>query len=154
MTLDHGQKVGILIAALQERYQALRTIRDRVQSIGVWALGLLIGAGGFVVQADEPLSRPDRLLSSLCVIGAVGVLRLVYLADLEKGFSAQQRTAARLEATLGLYDVGVFDQDQGPMYPANWADAGKDKGGGRFFAASYALLYAGALSLLLALAFG
>lgn len=122
----------MLIAALQERYQALRTIRDRVQSIGVWAPGLLIGAGGWVVQTGETLTDPDRLLSIVGVLGAVGVLRLVYLAELQMGFSAQRRTAARLEAALGLYETGVFDRREAPIYQASWADAGKDEGRGGF----------------------
>lgn len=153
MTLDDGQKVQVLIAALQERYQAMRTIRDRVQSIGIWALGLLIGAGGWVTQTDETLTRPDRIFFALGVVGAVGVLRVVYLADLEKGFSGQQRAAARLEAALGFYEAGAFDRSEIPIYPAKWADAGKDAGRGRFFPSSYALLYVGTMFILLALTF-
>lgn len=153
MTLEDAQKVQVLVAALQERYQAMRTIRDRVQSIGIWALGLLTAAGGWVIQTDETLTRHDRMFFALGVIGALGVLRLIYLADLEKGFNAQQRTAARLEAALGFYEAGALAEGSTPLYPASWADAGKEEGKGRFFQSSYALLYVGSGFLLLALAF-
>jgi len=147
MTLDDGQKVDVLLAALEERYQALRTIRERVQSIGIWALGLLVGAGGWLIQAEDNLSCPERVIALLGLAGAVLTLRLVYLADLQKGFAAQQRTAAKLEAALGLYEVGVFDRADVPIYPASWANAGDEKGSGRFFASTYALLYVGAAFL-------
>lgn len=154
MTLDDGQKVDVLLAALAERYGALRTVRERVQSIGIWALGLLVAAGGWLIQTEEDLTCPERWIAVLGLVGAVAVLRCVYLADLQRGFAAQQRTAAKLEAALGLYDVGVFDRSDAPIYPPSWANAGEEKGSGRFFVSTYALLYVGALFLGVVIIFG
>lgn len=153
MNLDAGHKVTILITALQERYQALRTIRERVQSIGVWALGLMAAAGGWLIQAETPLSVSERWVSLAGLIAAVIVLRFVYLADLQKGFNAQQRTTVRLETALGFFDNAVFEVGGGSIYPAAWAEAGKSKGSGRFFASTYGLIYTGAVFLALTLVF-
>lgn len=154
MKLDDGKKVDVLLAALTERYQALRTLRERVQSIGIWALGLLVGAGGWLIQTEEDLTCPERGIALLGLVGGVAVLRWMYLADLQKGFTAQQRTAAKLEAALGLYDVGVFDRTDAPIYPLAWAKAGEEKGSGRFFASTFVLLYFGALFLGVVIIFG
>lgn len=154
MKLDDGQKVDVLLAALAERYEALRTIRERVQNIGIWALGLLVAAGGWLIQREEDLTQPERWMAVLGLIGAVVALRWVYLADLQKGFAAQQRTAAKVEVALGLYDAGVFDRSDAPIYPPSWANAGAKRGSGRFFASTYALLYVGALFLGVVIFFG
>lgn len=147
ITLDTSQKVTILLAALQERYQALRTIRERVQGVGLWALGLLAAASGWVLQATESLDNTKRWAALGGLMAAVIILRFVYLADLKRGFDAQQRTAARLERALGFYQVGVFDDESAPIYPARWLEAGKSKGTGKFFMSTYRLIYAGAVFL-------
>lgn len=151
IALDTNQKVTVLLAALQERYQALRTIRERVQSVGIWALGLLTAASGWLLQATEPLDDPKRWAALVGLIAAVLILRFVYLADLKRGFDAQQRAAARLERSLGLYQVGLFDDETTSIYPVRWLDAGKSKGAGKFFISTYRLIYAGAVFLALSL---
>ncbi|WP_296167499.1 hypothetical protein [uncultured Brevundimonas sp.] len=153
MTLDDGKKADVLLAALGERYSALRAIRERVQSIGIASLGLQAAAGGWLLQTDDGLTSSEVWVCLLGLIGAVLVLRGVYLADLQKGFSAQQRTAVKLETALGLFEVDVFDRSGSPMYPASWARAGEDTGSGRFFATTFALIYLGAAFLGLAMIF-
>src|SRR5689334_5219671 len=96
-TIDKEHKVPILLAALEERYKSLHVIRERVQSIGVWALGLMIGAGGWLLQNQVQMGF---LQKCICIIGvaiAFIVLRFNYIANLNKGFKAQQQTAVRLE---------------------------------------------------------
>lgn len=147
ITLDTNEKVTILLAALQERYQALRTIRERVQGVGLWALGLLMAASGWVLQAREPLDDTKRWAALGGLTAAVLILRFVYLADLKRGFDAQQRTAARLERALGFYQAGLFDDESTSIYPARWLEAGKSKGAGKFFISTYRLIYAGSFFL-------
>lgn len=151
IAFDNNQKVTVLLAALQERYQALRTIRERVQSTGLWALGLLTAASGWVLQTTEPLDNLKRWAALGGLMAAVLILRFIYLADLKQGFDAQQRAAARLELALGFYQVGLFDDQSTSIYPVRWLDAGKSKGAGKFFVSTYHLVYAGAGFLALSL---
>jgi hypothetical protein len=151
IAFDTNQKVTVLLAALQERYQALRTIRERVQSTGLWALGLLTAASGWLLQTTEPLDDPKRWAALGGLAAAVLILRFIYLADLKRGFDAQQRAAARLELALGFYEVGLFDDQSTSIYSARWLDAGKSKGAGKFFVSTYRLIYAGAIFLALSL---
>ena len=152
MALDDAQKVTILIAALQERYQALRTIRERVQSIGLWTLGILLAASGWLIQNDKPIPLNERIVGIIGVIAAICVLRFIYIRDLQKGFSSQQRVAARLEGALSLYETGAFDDDFASILPKSWADAGTADGHGQFFSSTYRLLYVGVAFLVVALA--
>lgn len=143
MTLNDEQKIAILLAALTERYQAMRTIRERVQSVSLWVLGLLAAASGWLIQSQTELSDSRRLIVIIGLGVALLVLRFWYLADLQKGFAGQQRVAANIERTLGLFEPGVLSSMDNPVYPASWSDAGKLVGNGHFFSSSYALIYVG-----------
>lgn len=147
MILTDEDKVQIVRSGLEERYKSLHEIRARIQGVCVWALGLLLGAAGWLLQTEINLTH----LQKTAVVVAVGVsfvsLRFWFLADLQRGFRGQQRTAARLEKALMLYDVGVFDTEPTPIYPAEWKAAGSDQGGGQFFRSTYLLLYVGLVML-------
>ncbi len=148
---DSSKKTDVLIAALNERYSSTKAIRERVQNIGIWALGLLATAGAWVLQSGVVLS-PERKFMYLIGIGiAVIVLRHVYLQDLHVGFKGQQKAAVRIETALGLYDVGIFDDEKESVYPEKWKKAGTDGGDGSFFSSTYVLLYLGAAFLAVAI---
>lgn len=144
-------KKNILIAALGERYEAMRVIRDRVQNIGVWALGIMLAASGWLVQS-EVFIAPGRLLLYLLALGVVlWALRFRYLGDLQKGFSEQQRVTVRLEKALGLYMPGVFDDEADSIYPKKWEQSGRVGSDGKFFSGTYLLLYIGVVILAISL---
>lgn len=143
MMLNDEQKVAVLLAALAERYHAMRTIRERVQSIGLWVLGLLAAAGGWLIQSKTELSDNERWIGIVGLAAALLALRFWYLADLQKGFAGQQRVAATIERALGLFEPGALGLIDAAIYPASWNDAGRKDGKGRFFSSSYALLYVG-----------
>ncbi len=148
---SYTDKKDILIAALEERYEAMRVIRERVQGVGVWALGLMVAASGWLVQSDAFIA-PGRTLFYLIALGVVlWALRFKYFGDLQKGFSAQQRVAVRLEKALGLYTPGAFDEEEDSIYPKKWEQAGSANSDGMFFSSTYLLLYIGVVILALAL---
>lgn len=154
MTLSEEQKVAVLLAALAERYQAMRTIRERVQSMGLWVLGLLAAAGGGLIQSQAALSDSERWIGIIALGAALLVLRFWYLADLQKGFAGQQRVAATIERTLGFFEPGALGLLDRPIYPASWDEAGTVDGRGRFFSSSYAMIYVGAAFLAAVLLIG
>lgn len=142
-SFDKEQKVSILLAALEERYKSIHTIRERVQSTGVWALGLLVAASGTLFQSEINLPLPITIFCVIGVLFSLGVLRFMYLENLERGFNKQLRVAVRLEKALGLFSVGIFDNEDTSVYPDEWKNAGSGKGAGKFFETTYLLLYAG-----------
>lgn len=153
MEIPTEKKVDILLTALEERYASIHRIRDRVQSIGIWALGLLLGAGGWVLQNGSTLTCSQKTLSVLGVVSAFIVLRFVYLEDLRNGFRGQQRAMVRLEEVLGFFTPGVFDKSDGAVYPEKWKHSGSQDGDGKFFDTTYALLYVGVAFLILTILF-
>jgi len=146
--LNNESKVQILISALEERYKALHIIRERIHSVCLWALGILLGAGGWLIQSEKSLSYEQRIFFSIIVMGAVITLRCFYLADLCRGFRTQQRIAAGIEKRFKLFDKDASNES---VYPSSWQHAGSENGEGRFVNTNYLLIYAGSVILLLIL---
>lgn len=142
LTLTSEQKVEVLLHALSERYHAIHNIRDRVQNVCIWTLGLFITAGGWLLQSNSSLDNIDKILFTTMIVITIVVIRYFYLGDLEKGFRTQQQIQAKLEDTLGLCEPGIFRQDE--LYPKEWAQAGSKNGKGNFFLHNYYLIYLGA----------
>lgn len=140
---DDGLKVTILISALSERYTSLREIRKRVQETGIWCLGILLAVSAWMISATSPLTLAQRAVYIIGVLLGVAAIRHLYLDDLRTGFKSQQKTAAEIENTLGLFSPGVFDGNA--IYPREWKHAGTPKGDGKFFETTYNLIYLGAV---------
>jgi hypothetical protein len=141
--LQKENKVTILISALEERYKSIHTIRERVQSIGIWALGVMFGAGGWLLQSGIEFTFFQKLGMIIFIVVAYRKLRYEYLHDLNKGFKSQQKVAARIESTLGLFSTGVFDDESTSIYPEGWKNCGQEDGEGKFFVTTYNLLLIG-----------
>lgn len=149
---DESQKTEILLAALEERYESLRTIRERVQTVGLAMIGLLLAAAGWLVQSDESFEGEEKAALIMGVLISVATLRVVYLADLQRGFQTQQRVSARIEKALGFYEAGAFDDAEDTLYPAAWSKAGQEGAEGRFFKTAYLMIYIGSAILVASIA--
>jgi hypothetical protein len=141
-------KTDILLSALSERYEALRVIRERVQTVGLTIIGLMLAAGGWLIQSDKQFSCKEQLVLTFGVLAAVGVFCTIYLADLRSGFKAQQRVAATIEKALGLYTPGAFESNPESIYPESWSRAGQEGGPGGFFAATTWMIFVGTAFLI------
>ncbi|HEY1449262.1 MAG TPA: hypothetical protein VGF33_12080 [Caulobacteraceae bacterium] len=150
MMLGNQEKASVLISALEARYRALDAIRDRAQGVCIWALGLLLAAAGWLVAKGQIQPADQTAVACVGIAATWIVLRLVFLADLQRGFRAQQKVAAGLEEALGLYAPGRFGPDSEPLFPEAWRQAGSKGGRGRFFQSTYLLLDVGLLMLLTA----
>lgn len=152
MEIPSETKPGVLLEALKERYTSMHKIRDRVQGIGIWALGILFAASGWLLQSDALAHFLQKLLSLIAVAVGFYVLRFKYLQDLRKGFRGQQRAAANLEEALGFYETGAYVEGK-TLYEEKWRLAGTSEGDGKFFETSYALLYVAVAFLVVAILF-
>ena len=151
MKIDDNKKVDILLLALEERYSSIHKIRERVQNICVWGLGLLLGASGWLFQSEFFLTSLQKTIAIFSVIVAFVVLRFVFLENLQKGFKGQQHTAVQLEKILGFFTPKTFNDSEESIYPKNWESAGTEKGDGKFFNSTYALLYVGITFFIIAI---
>ena len=147
--LTDQQKVDVLLKALEERYNALHIIRDRVQNVCLWVLGLFITAAGWLLQSTHSFTNSERVFFSIMIITSIIIVRVFYLKDLEKGFKTQQQIQAKIEDALGLCKKGIFLEDS--IYPEDWSNAGTKNGKGKFFSHNYLLIYLGTIFLILSI---
>jgi hypothetical protein len=151
MEIDNSKKADILLAGLKERYESLHKIRERVQSIGIYSLGILFGLGGWLIQKSVELSPIEVLGYLFGVLLSFYVLRFKFLEDLDRGFKRQQQVATRFEKALGLYEKSFIDNLEEPLYPTEWLAAGTENGKGLFIRSIYHLLYVGVGFVLIAI---
>jgi uncharacterized membrane protein YsdA (DUF1294 family) len=150
--MNPAEKTSVLLAALSERYEALRVIRARVQEVCLWSMGVLFGASGWITTSHQQFSWETKLAFLAVLVAAMVVVRCIYLRDLASGFRTQQKVAAKVEEALGFYKPNFFGVAD-PIYPKEWLHAGGAKGKGKFFAANFALLYVAGLVLALSVVF-
>ena len=149
MEISEKDKVQILLAQLERRYDAIEKIRERVYSISIWTLGIFLGAAGLVVQGNIQLGLLAKIF--LAIAGGFALVAILfYIKDLEKGFRSQFQVVVQIEMLLGFGKQGFFAPEE-ELYPSEWAQAGTKLGRGRFFRNTYLLLCLGAVILLVAI---
>lgn len=141
--MNDEQKINILLSALEERYRSIHIIRERVQNICLWLLGIFLAVSGWVIQSTIILTTPQKIIYIVGTLVAFYVLRFLYLTDLNRGFKTQQIVATRIEKKLQLFKPVAFDGSEEPIYPENWKKSGGKDGEGKFFNSTYVLLYVG-----------
>jgi hypothetical protein len=149
MRISEEDKVKILLAQLQRRYEGIEKIRERVYNISVWTLGIFLGAAGLIVQGDIQLEWPAKAFLAIAATFAL-IAVLFYIRDLERGFRNQFRVTVQIEKLLGFSEPGFFGPEE-QLYPSEYEKAGTRQGKGNFFRNTYLLLYLGAALLLVAI---
>lgn len=139
------KQIQVLVAAVEQRYKSIESIRGHVYKTCTWILGSFLLVTGWIVEKDISLTPSRKFFLCAALLVAVTFIRAFYLRDIERGFGSQLRTAAKIEEALGLYDLGV--------YPEHWKKAGTPEGQGNFFETSYWLIYVGAAILITAIIF-
>ena len=129
MEIDDQDKIKILLALLDRRYESIEKIRERVYNISIWTLGVFLGAAGLIAQGNIKLDWPAKILVGLAETFAV-VAIMFYLKDLERGFRNQFRVATQIEKALGLNEQGAFGLEE-ELLPSEWAKAGTKKAKGK-----------------------
>ena len=140
MDVNVQQKIEILLVVLQERYNSLHIIRERVQSISLWILGILLSASGWLFQADIYITYEQKILYTTLLLGIWYILKKLYFSDLEKGFNNQRQILAKIEDSLGLYKKSYYNNSEDTLYHKEWRHSGEKGSEGRFFQNTYNLI--------------
>ena len=119
MTLN-PEKISILSSALEERYNSIHIIRERIQTVSLWIMGLLNWWAWWIFQSDLLLYCDEKLFLILFLILTFFMLKFFYFDDLEKWFQSQRTIAAKIEETLGFYEEWYFNNWNDSIYPKSW----------------------------------
>ncbi len=149
--MEEQTKIQVLLASAEARHKAIHIMRERVQKMCTWIMGIFLAVAGWILKENMPLSPSQKAVVVSMVVIIVLVIHLAYLKDIMKGFKAQHRVLARIEDALKLYDPGVYDDKESGLFPNTWKQAGTEKGHGRFFISNLYLLYLGAVLLIVSI---
>lgn len=141
--ITEENKVQILLEALKERYSSIHIIRERVQVVCIWALGLLLAASGYFYQTENIISLNKKIFLILLILLIWMSLRFFFFTDLEKGFNKQRTIAAKIEESLGFYEKNFFNSKDEDLYPKEWRLSGQKGCEGNFMKNIYNLIALG-----------
>lgn len=103
--LDPNQKFQVMLAELQERYNASHQIRERSVRFTLWISGMGIGLGWILVSKEIRL--PQQLALTLLIV-ALFFGAAYFLAGLGRGFRKNREAMIRCERALGMHEPGVY----------------------------------------------
>lgn len=106
MELSEDQKVQVLLAELQERYNASHKIRGRSTQFTLWISGMAIGLGWLLTSPRE--FEPSQRIALTLLIVALFAGSLYFLMGLRRGFQKNREAMIRSERALSMHDPGVF----------------------------------------------
>ena len=106
MHLNEDQKLQVLLAGLQERYNASHKIRERSIQFTLWISGMAIGLGWLLISQKE-LVIPHRVSLTLLIL-ALFAGTIYFLMGLRRGFRKNREAMINCEHALGMHDSGVY----------------------------------------------
>lgn len=106
MRLSENQKIQVLLAELQERYNASHRIRERSIRFTLWISGMAIGLGWLLIT-QKTLMFSQRIALTLLIL-ALFAGTLYFIMGLKRGFRKNRESMINTERALGMYDPGTY----------------------------------------------
>lgn len=118
MDIPEEKKLDVLMAQLQERYDALHKMRDRSMQFVLWILGLGLGMAWLLIYNPSFTLEQKILISILLII--LGATTLYFVFAIGQGFNITRQIIIRLEGSLKLYDKKCYDMSDS-ILPAKYS---------------------------------
>lgn len=129
--IQKEKEIDILLFALQERYNSIHTIRDRIQSISLWLLWIILWVSWWIVQKNISFYCNEKTIVIILTI-CLALIFYWYFEDLKKWVNKQREITAKIEENLWFFD---WDES---IYPKKWKDKCEDR---PFLNSHYKLLW-------------
>ncbi len=118
MELKDDQKFDVLIAELQERYNASHKIRERSIQFILWISGMAIGLGWLLINQKTFVLSQRIALTLLSLALFAGTL--YFLMGLKRGFRKNREAMINCERSMGMHDSGVY-LAEGALLPTEYS---------------------------------
>lgn len=116
--LSEDQKLQVLLAELQERYNSSHKIRERSIQFTLWISGMAIALGWLLIS-QKTLVLFQRIALTLLIL-AFFVGTLYFIMGLRRGFSKNREAMISSERALGMHDPGTYLKDR-PLLPTEYS---------------------------------
>jgi len=118
MNISEEKKLEILLAQLQERYEALHKMRDRSMQFVLWILGLGLGMAWLLIN-EIVLTSIQRFVLTLVLL-FIGTAVGLFIYAMENGFKANRQIMIRIEKALKLYEKDYYGISE-PILPTDFS---------------------------------
>ena len=112
---DH--KIQILLIELQERYAAAHKMRERSTRFTIWLSGMAVGLAWLLIS-QKILEFSQRLALTMLIM-TLWTGSGLFILGLRKGFQSNRRAMIKSEKALGMYESGVYLQEDS-LLPAEY----------------------------------
>ena len=109
MEFTDEQKQKVLLAVLQERYNASHTMRERSLRFTLWLSGMAIPIGWLLITKQQ-LFIGQKLALAMLIVALFGGT-IWFLRGLRRGFEKNRQVMIRCEQVFGLYEKGAYLAD-------------------------------------------
>jgi hypothetical protein len=106
MEIPEEKKVEILLAQLQERYEALHKMRDRSMQFVLWILGLGLAMAWLLINETALTCLQQWAIT--CLLFFLGFATFWFIYGIERGFKTIRQVVIKLETALKLYDQDFY----------------------------------------------
>ncbi|MDA3923410.1 MAG: hypothetical protein PF904_01765 [Kiritimatiellae bacterium] len=148
LQLSDDQRFQVLMAQMNERYQAWHHMRSRSMQFTLWILGLAVAASWKLLQ--EPCVDIFQRIASTCLVLLLGGAATYFLKSLEKGVRTNREALINVETALSTHDQSVFLKNKA-ILPVEYRNTRPRASS--HFATLYALLSVTSIYLLAAIWF-
>lgn len=108
--MEEEQKIQVVLAGLQERYNASHKIRERSVQFILWISGIAVGLG-WILISEQTFTFYQKIALTL-LIAALFLGSLCFLWGLMKGANNNRDTLIRHERALKMYERGIYLPDE------------------------------------------
>jgi len=117
MELPENKKLEVLMAQLQERYDASHKMRDRSMQFTLWILGLGLGMGWLLIS-ETTLSCSQQVAITVFLV-LLNIVTIWFVRAIHRGFENNRQIVIRLETILKLHEqnsYGIAESILPPKY--------------------------------------
>jgi hypothetical protein len=115
--LKDEHKIQVLLIELQERYAAAHKMRERSTRFTIWLSGMAVGLAWLLIS-QKILEFSQRLALTMLIV-TLWAGYGVFILGLRKGFQSNRRAMIKSEKALGMYEAGVYLQENS-LLPAEY----------------------------------
>jgi len=106
MDISEEKKLEILLAQLQDRYEALHKMRDRSMQFALWILGFGLGLAWLLISEIE--TSYNQQITITIILIAILILTMLFVKAIGHGFNRNRAIMIRIETALKLFEKDTY----------------------------------------------
>lgn len=112
---DDDKKLRALLTQLQERYSAAHKMRERSTQFTIWLSGMAVGLAWLLISHNT-LAFSQRIALTLLIV-TLWTGAGIFVLGMRKGFQSNRSAMIKCERALGMYETGIYLQEDSLLLP-------------------------------------